>query len=51
MCVCVCVCSQAVHIPDCYADDRFNDLVDKQTGYRTRNMLCAAINDVYGDVS
>ena len=42
---------EQVHIPDCYSDDRFSDLVDKRTGYHTRNMLCAAINDIYGEVS
>ncbi|HBL15897.1 MAG: guanylate cyclase [Elusimicrobia bacterium GWA2_69_24] len=30
-------------IPDAYADPRFNQAVDKKTGYRTRNILCAAI--------
>ena len=30
-------------IPDAYADPRFNQEVDKKTGYRTRNILCAAI--------
>lgn len=28
-----------INVPDCYADDRFNHAVDKQTGYRTRCML------------
>ncbi|CAN5694834.1 hypothetical protein BH11PLA1_BH11PLA1_03290 [soil metagenome] len=28
-----------LNIPDCYADARFNPEVDRQTGYRTRNML------------
>ncbi len=30
-------------IPDAYADPRFNQEVDKKTGYRTRNILCAPI--------
>jgi len=30
-------------IPDAYADPRFNRAIDKKTGYRTRNILCAAI--------
>jgi adenylate cyclase len=34
---------QPVLIPDAYADPRFNQNVDKQTGYRTRNILCAPI--------
>ncbi len=34
---------QAVRIPDAYADPRFNQEVDKRTGFRTRNILCAPI--------
>lgn len=30
---------QAINIPDAYADARFNPQVDKDTGYRTRNIL------------
>lgn len=39
-----------VHISDCYSDDRFSDLVDRRTGYHTRNMLCAPIHDFNGEV-
>jgi phosphoserine phosphatase len=28
-----------INVPDCYADERFNRAIDKQTGYRTRCML------------
>lgn len=28
-----------INVPDCYADARFNQAIDKQTGYRTRCML------------
>ena len=28
-----------INVPDCYADDRFNPAIDKQTGYRSRCML------------
>ena len=28
-----------INVPDCYADDRFNRDIDKQTGYRSRCML------------
>jgi len=28
-----------INVPDCYADDRFNHDIDKQTGYRSRCML------------
>jgi len=30
---------QLINVPDCYADDRFNPAIDKQTGYRSRCML------------
>ena len=30
---------QLINVPDCYADDRFNRAIDKQTGYRSRCML------------
>lgn len=35
-------CAQSkklINVPDCYADDRFNRDIDKQTGYRSRCML------------
>lgn len=41
---------ESVHIGDCYHDDRFSDVVDKKTGYKTRNMMCAPIHDIFGDV-
>jgi phosphoserine phosphatase len=28
-----------IHVPDAYADPRFNQEIDRRTGYRTRNML------------
>lgn len=28
-----------IHVPDAYADGRFNQEIDRQTGYRTRNLL------------
>jgi phosphoserine phosphatase RsbU/P len=28
-----------INVPDCYADERFNRAIDKQTGYHTRCML------------
>ncbi len=34
---------QAVNIPDAYADARFSDATDRQTGYRTRNILCMPV--------
>jgi phosphoserine phosphatase len=30
---------QLINVPDCYADDRFNRAIDKETGYRSRCML------------
>ena len=30
---------QLINVPDCYADDRFNRAIDKQTGYKSRCML------------
>ncbi|MEL6940863.1 MAG: GAF domain-containing protein, partial [Cyanobacteria bacterium J06598_1] len=32
-----------VNIPDAYADERFSDATDQQTGYRTRNILCMPV--------
>ena len=43
-------CGQALNIPDCYQDQRFNQEVDIMTGYRTRSMLCNPIKDSNGDV-
>ncbi len=31
-------------------DSRFNQTVDRETGYRTRTMLCMPIRDNYGNV-
>ena len=31
---------QGVNLPDAYRDPRFNPDFDKQTGYRTRSLLC-----------
>lgn len=30
---------QLINVPDCYADDRFNRAIDKQTGFKSRCML------------
>ena len=40
----------SVNIPDAYADPRFNQAVDKQTGYRTRSILCVPMRSVTGEV-
>ncbi|MEM8502480.1 MAG: adenylate/guanylate cyclase domain-containing protein [Cyanobacteria bacterium P01_D01_bin.1] len=34
---------EGLNIPDAYADSRFSDATDKQTGYRTRNILCMPV--------
>jgi HD-GYP domain-containing protein (c-di-GMP phosphodiesterase class II) len=39
-----------VNIPDAYADPRFNQNVDKQTGYRTKTILCVPMRSVEGEV-
>ena len=40
----------SVNIPDAYADPRFNQNVDLQTGYRTRSILCIPMRSVVGEV-
>jgi adenylate cyclase len=35
-------------IPDAYADPRFSSEIDKQTGYRTHNILCVPIRNRAG---
>ncbi len=39
---------QVVHVPDAYADARFNRDVDRATGFKTRDLLAAAMSDVNG---
>ncbi len=34
---------QGLNIPDAYADGRFSNATDRQTGYRTRNILCMPV--------
>lgn len=41
---------KGVIIKDAYADDRFNKTVDQQTGFKTRNILCAPVKTVKGKV-
>lgn len=38
-----------LNIPDAYADARFNQDIDRQTGFRTRSILCLPIQDKLGD--
>ena len=37
-------------VDDAYADRRFNRSIDQQTGYRTRNIVCAPIKTMRGEV-
>lgn len=39
---------EIVNISDVYADDRFNQSIDAETGFRTRNMLCGPITNLQG---
>ena len=36
---------EVLNIPDAYADERFNQAVDRETGYRTRNILAVPLRD------
>jgi adenylate cyclase len=40
---------EAVNIHDAYLDSRFNPEVDKQTGYRTKTILCMPIKNIHGE--
>lgn len=46
----VAVTGQTVNILNAYADDRFNPEMDKQSGYKTRNILCVPMSDSHGDI-
>jgi len=37
--------NELINIPDCYQDDRFNPTMDRQTGFRTTQMLCVPVTD------
>lgn len=40
----------AANIQDAYDDPRFNPDFDKQTGYRTKSVLCLPLHDIDGEV-
>ena len=42
--------SQALIIPDAYADPRFNKTIDQQTGFLTRSILCVPMQTMAGEV-
>lgn len=39
-----------INIDDAYADRRFNQQVDRDTGYRTRNLICVPLYNINGAV-
>jgi putative methionine-R-sulfoxide reductase with GAF domain len=41
---------ETIRIEDAYADDRFNPEVDRQTGFRTRSILCLPVKNREGRV-
>ncbi len=41
---------QVLNVPDAYADERFNRNIDRQTGYRTRNILAVPLLGYAGDL-
>jgi Nif-specific regulatory protein len=41
---------KAVRVDDAYADRRFNAQVDRESGYRTRNLLCVPMRDRRGQI-
>ena len=42
--------NRAEIIPDAYADPRFNQTIDQQTGFVTRSILCVPMHTAKGDV-
>ena len=38
--------NKMLNIRDAYQDDRFNQAIDKKTGYRTRTILCGPVNSI-----
>ena len=41
---------ETVNIPDAYQDRRFNDEIDKLTGYKTKSLLCMPIRNSDGEI-
>ncbi len=41
---------ESLNIPDAHADPRFNAQIDKETGYKTRNVLCVPMCDDHGHI-
>jgi putative ABC transport system ATP-binding protein len=40
----------SVRVDDAYADPRFNPDVDRQTGFRTRSILCLPLHNTHGEI-
>ncbi|XP_034284240.1 dual 3',5'-cyclic-AMP and -GMP phosphodiesterase 11A isoform X2 [Pantherophis guttatus] len=40
---------ETVNMPDVYQDHRFNDKIDKLTGYKTKSLLCMPIRNSEGE--
>jgi HD-GYP domain-containing protein (c-di-GMP phosphodiesterase class II) len=40
----------AINIPEAYDDPRFNPEVDRETGYRTKSILCVPMRSLEGEV-
>lgn len=41
---------ETLNIPDAYQDSRFNQEVDRKTGYHTRTILCMAVKNATGEI-
>lgn len=41
---------ETLNIPEAYDDPRFNQEVDRRTGYRTRTILCTPLRDASGTI-
>jgi phosphoserine phosphatase len=41
---------KVVNVPDAYADDRFNPAIDRETGFRTRNILSIPMHGYDGSL-
>lgn len=37
-----------INVPDAYKDERFNQMIDKQTGYKTKSILVVPMLDEKG---
>ena len=42
--------AEGIIVEDAYEDSRFNKDVDQQTGFKTRNILCAPIRTAKGEI-